>query len=78
MIDSGIRIGQRYGKLEVLRQDGVLGAEKAWIVRCDCGNVERVRSYVLKNKRRACVNCSRIKDISGKRFNKLVARISRI
>lgn len=73
MKDSGIKVGQRYGKLEVVKQDGVSGKEKAWIVKCDCGNEERVASYYLKKEKRACKKCSRIKDISNKRFGNLTA-----
>lgn len=39
--------GRRFGRLEVIRQDGMRGASVAWQCQCDCGNVKTISSKHL-------------------------------
>lgn len=40
--------GKQFGKLLVLKQDGYIGKELAWLCRCECGNEVRKRGSSLR------------------------------
>lgn len=71
---AGIVAGQRFGKLVAVRKtDKRQGRNVLWECRCDCGETCYVPSYSLRNGRTRSCGCSRISDIAGRRFGKLVA-----
>lgn len=41
--------GQRFGKLMVIKFDGLENHQAIWFCRCDCGNYSRVPTRLLKN-----------------------------
>ena len=43
-----------------------------WLCYCDCGNKKEVRGTDLRSKRVVSCGCSRIPDILGKKFGKLM------
>lgn len=73
--------GRRFGRLKVLFYSGHIGVDRQWKCKCDCGNVTDVRtSVLLQGKTKSCgclvsetVSKNNTKDLSGKRFGKLVA-----
>lgn len=47
--------GQTFGRLTVLRQDGVLKKQRAWLCRCECGNeVSRPGFYLRSGDTTSC------------------------
>jgi len=40
--------GNRYGLLTVIRRDGTLGLEAAWLCQCDCGKTKTIRGRSLR------------------------------
>jgi hypothetical protein len=63
--------GQRFGRLvAVERVETSKGAR--WICRCDCGRTTHVVAGNLKGSTRSC-GCLHRKDLTDKRFGKLVA-----
>lgn len=56
--------GRRFGKLVVLKEDGRIGSNVAWICRCDCGNEVRVRSSSLLSGNTTTCGCGRIEAIT--------------
>ena len=47
--------GQRFGRLEVLHREGNLERQAAWVCRCDCGAIVRIRgSYLRRGINRSC------------------------
>lgn len=84
--DCDEMIGQRFGRLVVLRLDEeqTLKNEnhaKSYVCQCDCGNVKTVRKSNLKNGQTTSCGCivkenghkntNRFVDITGQRFGKL-------
>ena len=73
-------IGERFGKLLVVEKS-IAGNYQTtrWLCQCDCGKkIERSYNSLLgvsaqKAKNPLCCGCSRFDDITGQRFNKLVA-----
>ena len=69
--------GQKFGKLTVLKKDDRSLARKGtsglWLCRCDCGNTKVAYGSTLKNgKLKSCGRCSRVKDLRGQRYGRLV------
>lgn len=56
--------GQRFGKLLVIEEDGRIGSNVAWICKCDCGNVTRVRANSLLTGNTTSCGCGRIEAIT--------------
>ena len=56
--------GQRFGKLLVIEEDGRIGTNVAWICKCDCGNVTRVRANSLLTGNTTSCGCGRIDAIT--------------
>lgn len=52
-------VGQRFGKLTVLRRDGSKGKAAAWACKCDCGGSARVASFHLKSGMTQSCGCLR-------------------
>lgn len=48
--------GRRFGRLTVLRRDGVGNAwQTMWLCRCDCGNLSRVEmGNLVRGRTRSC------------------------
>ena len=74
--------GKRFGRLEVLGISGRTGSGKIkWMCRCECGKVVEVQGAALKSGHTKSCGCLQIqraseanlKDITGKRFGRLVA-----
>lgn len=53
-------IGQRFGRLLVLRREGSVGGKSAWAVRCDCGTEKVIRGdHMVRGQ---CVSCGCFRD----------------
>lgn len=68
--------GKSYGKLTVLRRDGYLGKEIAWLCRCECGAEVRIRGNNLRAGRaNSCgsADCGggKLRDLTGMTFGRL-------
>jgi len=74
-------VGQKFGRLTVVRPDVVRGKFK-WICQCDCGKVLSVYENSLKRGNTKSCGCakiervaemgrSKLKDLTGQRFGKL-------
>jgi len=71
--------GQRFGKLKAVRYTGKIKNHSAvWLCQCDCGNTVEVKANALTSGAVQSCGClrseSRIKDLTGQRFGKLVAK----
>ena len=68
--------GKRFDKLTVLeRVENAKSGGPRWLCKCDCGNEKIVKAGNLKNgstKSCGCVRRSRVHNMIGKRFEKLV------
>jgi hypothetical protein len=51
-------VGQKFGKLTVLAEDGSLGKDLAVICECECGNTYRGRAYALKSGNTKSCGCA--------------------
>lgn len=60
--------GKRFGKLTALEYDR---EKKKWKCQCDCGNLTYKTTGHLNSNATSC-GCSQKKDLTGKRFGKLV------
>lgn len=49
--------GQRFGRLFVVKREGCLGKNAAWLCNCDCGNSVLVRGYHLRNRYTSSCGC---------------------
>lgn len=70
--------GQRYGKLVAIKYTGKIKNHSAvWECKCDCGNSVEVKANALTSGAIQSCGClrseSRIKDITGERFGRLIA-----
>jgi len=77
--------GNKYGRLLVVSLDSMRGKRGAyWKCECDCGNIKVIWGASLKNGKTLSCGCynsektsercrNNFKDVSGKRFGKLVA-----
>ena len=73
--------GQRFGRLVVVEKSGRLHGRTAWLCKCDCGNEKKIGQSNLRQERTRSCGClkkesvSKLfkKDITNKRFGKLVA-----
>lgn len=65
-------IGQQFGDLKVIEKIDSDKKNSIWKCKCNCGNVISVSKKNLLSGQKSC-GCSRIKDIKGKRFGKLIA-----
>lgn len=69
-------IGKKIGKLTVLRKLPKTKSYTQYECQCDCGKIFVTSDNTLKSKyNKSCPDCrkSRVEDISGKRFGRLVA-----
>ena len=69
-------LGRRFGKLVVIKLIGPDSHKDiVWECRCDCGKIIRAKAGALSsgNPRSCSISCGNTKDLSGKRFGKLVA-----
>ena len=61
-------IGQRYGRLTVLRPAGNLGVKTSWVCRCDCGREIAVRTNSLRSSHTVSCGCTGGADNARKRL----------
>lgn len=73
-------VGQKFGKLTVVRRDKNSGKQTMWGCECECGEQVSVGAHRLKNGQTKSCGClrfeilsKRAKDITGVRFGRLVA-----
>jgi hypothetical protein len=61
-------IGQRFGRLLVLRRDANRGSNAGWLCQCDCGNIKVIRGCDLRHGQhtRSC-GCWRRENIGNRR-----------
>lgn len=71
-------IGNRHGRLTVLRQAGYKNGAAMWLCRCDCGNEVTVRGACLRNGETQSCGClrremdqRRLKNEVGKKYGRL-------
>lgn len=69
---------QRFGKLVVIEDSGRRGANGGviWKCQCDCGNIAYVAGNSLTRKKNGTISCgckTRAEDITGQKFNHLLA-----
>ena len=61
-----IPVGKRFGKLIVVKRAETKGNSKHriqyWLVRCDCGNIRKVRAYHLKSGKSRTCGCSKTNE----------------
>lgn len=73
-IDPHEMIGNRYGNLVVLEvSDHLIQGTRALLCQCDCGATTYVRPFQLRNGNTKSCGCRKVRDVTGKRFGKLVA-----
>lgn len=73
-------IGQRFGRLVVEDDIGIVNHKRMWSCRCDCGKYIHTNSYLLRSGQTQSCGCLRaervskatVKDLIGQRFEKLV------
>ena len=67
-------IGQRFGKLVVLRRVKRIGVSRAsrWLCRCDCGRETITRGPSLRSGETKTCGCRRLIDLTDKRFGRLL------
>jgi hypothetical protein len=53
-------VGQVFGKLVVLHQDGMIGTNKAWLCQCECGHKTRVAGNNLRAGNTVSCGCYRV------------------
>ena len=56
--------GKTFGKLTVLEEDGRIGANVAWICKCECGKKIRVKANSLLSGNTSSCGCGRIEAIT--------------
>ena len=64
-------IGQRFGKLVVVKRAENRGKEVCWECKCDCGNIHIARANDLKKGNTKSCGCLYKNDLKGKRFERL-------
>lgn len=66
--------GQQFGRLTVIERTENKGSATRWICKCECGRFVTVYASNLKRGLTTSCGCGRhkIKDITGKRFGRLV------
>lgn len=65
--------GRRFGRWLVLGYAGKRGHQIYWVCRCDCGIEREVQGGMLRNGESISCGCSRIDDLSGRRFGRWLA-----
>lgn len=66
--------GKTFNNWTAIRYIGIgIRGQAIWEFRCKCGNTREMYSYVIKGGGIKSCGCIRGKDISGRRFGKLVA-----
>ena len=70
--------GQRFGRLVAIeRSDNNKSGEVMWRCKCDCGREIVTFSNSLAHGKVKTCGCSRVRDLTGRRFGRLLA-ISRV
>ena len=66
--------GQVFGKLTVIRRDGIIYPQAAWLCQCQCGNTNTVRGSSLRTGETTSCGCNNVaRDLSGQTFGFLTA-----
>jgi hypothetical protein len=62
---NAVSIGKKFGKLTVIKDDGIRKSNVIWLCKCECGGTKVVSSYHLKsNSVRSC-GCLRSGELKG-------------
>lgn len=64
--------GQKFGYLTVLERDFSKKGKVYWLCQCDCGNTISVRGDSLKKGYTKTCGCSKINDLTGQKFGRLM------
>ena len=77
-------LGQRFGRLVVIKRDGSKKGKSTWLCQCDCGNLKVVTSDKLKSGTTQSCGCMAVEkitnlnkgksmliDLAGQKFGKL-------
>lgn len=67
-------VGRKFGKLTVIRYSGIKNKHSSWECKCDCGKTVIVASDSLKSGHAMSCGCLRIKDLSNKKFGRLLVK----
>jgi hypothetical protein len=59
-----LAVGTRYGRLLIVRRDGIIHGAAAWLCQCDCGNQHRARYTSLNRGEIVSCGCKK-KEILG-------------
>lgn len=74
MTTEEILPGMAFSQLTVIEKAPKRGKNSSWLCQCECGRRKAVYSFSLKiGGTKSCGRCSKIKDITGRRFGRLVA-----
>ena len=68
---SPVKIGEKFGKLTVLEDLGMVKGTRKVLYRCDCGNKRKVQYTNIKYGAKSCGCLRKTKVEIGKRFGKL-------
>lgn len=60
-------VGQKFGMLTVVRRNGRIGRNTAWLCRCDCGNETAASTHHLRTGAKVSCGCRRLKHGHGGR-----------
>lgn len=70
-------VGQKFGRLLILKQVGVKNSHKAYLCQCDCGNQKIIDGSVIKRGSSKSCGCLRkellIRDVQSQKFGRLTA-----
>ena len=69
--------GQRFGKLIVVKEDGKIGEYTAWLCKCDCGKMKRVRINALRSGSTKSCGCG-VGEMARKRTIKYSVRNNKL
>lgn len=61
-----------FGNLEVISYAGIKGGRASWNCLCSCGKTRIFKANILQSGRASSCGCKRIKNLTGKRFGRLI------
>jgi hypothetical protein len=65
-------VGEKFGKLTVIKKANKINKQTAWECKCDCGNFFIAETIGLINNRTKSCGCDSRPHLEGKRFGKLL------
>lgn len=67
--------GQVFGKLTVIRRNGIIYPQAAWLCQCECGNTSTVRGQSLRIGDTTSCGCNNVaRDLTGQTFGLLTVQ----